>query len=139
MHQGVSLHGGPERPLCEAVKEKPGWRVQDVTDTRAVGYLLRKAASRKCSLLKRKKCVAVDKLKGVGDLKSALALGVEIQSLELAPLVFGLALVQYLLTVFPFFPLGIAMCILCYCMSEVRDLLFNFDFTDFGSWTFKQI
>ena len=38
------------------------------------------------------------KLKGIGDLKSALTSDVEMQSLEFAQLVFGLALVQYFLT-----------------------------------------
>lgn len=41
---GVSLHGGPEGPLCEAKKVKPGWpwRAQYVGDARAVGYLSRR-------------------------------------------------------------------------------------------------
>ena len=38
------------------------------------------------------------KLKGVGDLKSALTSDMEMQSLEFAQLGFGLALVQYFLT-----------------------------------------
>ena len=40
---GVFLHGSPEKPLCEAVKVKPGllWRPQNVRDARAVGYLPR--------------------------------------------------------------------------------------------------
>lgn len=61
---GVSLNGGPERPLCEDVK-KPGlpWRTQDVRDARGMGYLLRRAANREWSQPKRKKCVAVNKAK----------------------------------------------------------------------------
>ena len=45
---GVSLNGGPERPLCETVKVKAvlPWRPQDVGDARTVGYLPRKAANR---------------------------------------------------------------------------------------------
>jgi hypothetical protein len=33
---GASLHGDTERPLCEAVKVKPGlpWRLQDAGDAR---------------------------------------------------------------------------------------------------------
>jgi hypothetical protein len=60
---GVSLHGGPERSLCEAVKVKPGlpWRAQELRDARALGYLLRKADQPK-----RKKCVAL-KAEIVGD------------------------------------------------------------------------
>jgi hypothetical protein len=44
----VSLNGGLERPLCEAVKVKSRlpWRPQDVRDARAVGYLQRKAVNR---------------------------------------------------------------------------------------------
>ena len=38
------------------------------------------------------------KMKEVGDLKSALTSDMEMQSLEFAQLVFGLALVQYFLT-----------------------------------------
>ena len=40
---GVACHGGPERPLCEAVKMKPGlpWRPQDIGDARAARCLLR--------------------------------------------------------------------------------------------------
>ena len=41
------------------------------------------------------------KLKGVGDLKSILTPDLEMQSVKFAQLVFGLALVQYFLTVLP--------------------------------------
>ena len=61
---GVSLNEGLERSLCEAVKVKPGlpWRPQDVGDARVMGYLPRKAANREWNQLKRKMCVAVDKV-----------------------------------------------------------------------------
>jgi hypothetical protein len=41
----VSLHGGPEGPLFETVKVKPGlpWRPQDVGDARVMVYLPREA------------------------------------------------------------------------------------------------
>lgn len=60
---GVSLQRGPERPLSEAVKVKPGfhWRPQDVGDARAMRYLPRRAADRVWNLLKREKYVAVKK------------------------------------------------------------------------------
>lgn len=60
---GKSLHGGPERPLHEAVKEKPGlyWRPQDAGDDRAVGYLPRSGAYSEWNQFKREKCVAVSK------------------------------------------------------------------------------
>ena len=53
----MSLQGGLERPLCEAVKEKPGfpWRSQEVRDARTVEYLLKRAANRERNQLKRNK------------------------------------------------------------------------------------
>ena len=56
------------------------------------------------------------KLKGVGDLKSTLTSDMEMQSLEFAQLVFGLALVQYFLTM--------TFCNVYPVMLEVCDLLF---------------
>lgn len=46
---GVSLHGGLERLLQEAVKVKPGfqWRPQNVGDARVTEYLPGKATSRR--------------------------------------------------------------------------------------------
>jgi hypothetical protein len=60
---GVSLRGGPERPLCEAVKLKPGlpWRSQDVGGSIVLGFLSRKAATWRWNQPKREKCVAVNK------------------------------------------------------------------------------
>ena len=62
------------------------------------------------------------KMKGVGDLQSAVTSDMEMQSLEFAQLAFGLALVQCFPTmrfwngnVYP-------------VMLEVCDLLFDFDF-----------
>ena len=51
---GVPLHGGPERPLPEAVRVKPGlgWRVEDA---RAMGSLSRKAAGQAWNQLQREK------------------------------------------------------------------------------------
>ena len=42
------LHGGPERPLHEAVKVKSGlcWRPQEIADARVMGCLPRRIASR---------------------------------------------------------------------------------------------
>lgn len=59
----MSLHGGPERPLYEAVKVKPGLpkNPQDTGDARVVGYLSKKVAKREWTQPKRKKCVAVNK------------------------------------------------------------------------------
>lgn len=58
----VSLHGSPEKPLCEAVKLKSGFpcRPQEIRDTRVVGYMSRRAANRDQNMPKGKKCVTVD-------------------------------------------------------------------------------
>ena len=60
---GRALQKKAERPLCEAVKVKPGlpWRPQEVRDARALEYLLRRAANREWNLPKRKNYVEVNK------------------------------------------------------------------------------
>lgn len=68
------------------------------------------------------------KLKGVGDLKSALTSDMEMLSLEFAQLVFSLALVQYFLTVLLFLCFITVMYTLCHYMLEVCDLAFLFIF-----------
>jgi hypothetical protein len=82
---GVSLHGGPEWPLCETVKVRPGlpWQPQEVRDARVIGYLLRRAANSGTSPRERS-VLQSTKLKGVGDLRSALTSVMEMQSLEFA-------------------------------------------------------
>lgn len=60
---GVSLCGGLERPLYEAMEVKPrfSWRPQNAEDVRTVRYLPRKSANREWNQLKRKKWVAINK------------------------------------------------------------------------------
>lgn len=60
--KGSSLHAGPDRTLCEAVKVKHGlcWRLQNVGDARAVGNLAEDPKTGNRSNL-RKKCVAFRK------------------------------------------------------------------------------
>lgn len=60
---GQSLHEGPERPLCEAVKVKPGlcWKLQDVRGDGDMEYLPRRDANREWNHPKRKKYVAGSK------------------------------------------------------------------------------
>ena len=70
------------------------------------------------------------KLKGVGDLKSALTSDMKMQNLEFAQLTLGLALVQHFLTMLPFLHFGIVTYILCHCILEVHNSLYNFDFTE---------
>ena len=77
----------------EAVTLKLPWSLQDVPDSRAVGYLLRKAANREWNQPRRKNFVAVNKdEKGVGDLKTTLKSAMVMQRLEFAQLVSCLAL-----------------------------------------------
>ena len=66
------------------------------------------------------------KLKGAGDLKSNLTSDMEMQTLETAHLVFGLALVGYFLPLLHFLTFGIVMYILCHYMLEACDLPFLF-------------
>ena len=68
-------------------------------------------------------------LKGAADLKNVLASAMKMQSLEFVQLVFGLALVQYFLTMPPSLCFGMVMYILCHYMLEVCDLFFDFYFT----------
>ena len=76
----------------EAVTLKLPWRLKDVKDARAMGYMLRKAANREWNQPRRKQFVAVNKDEGGGALKSALTSDMEMQSLEFAQLVSCLAL-----------------------------------------------
>ena len=69
----------------EAVKLKLPWRLKDIKDARAMGYLLRKAANREWNQHRRKNFVVVNKdEQGVGDLKTTLTSVTEMQSLEFA-------------------------------------------------------
>ena len=47
--------------------------------------------------------------------------------MNFALLCFSLALVQYFLAMCAFLPFGLVMYILCDCILEVSELLFNFD------------
>ena len=85
-----------------------------------MGYLLKKVANRDWASPRERTVLQSAKIKRIGDLKSTLTSDMEMQSLEFSQLVFGLALVQYFLTmtfwngtVYP-------------VMWEVRDLLFDF-------------
>jgi len=58
-------------------------RPQDVQDTKAIGYLLRKVANRDWNQSRRKKFVVDKDGKRVGDLKCALKLYMEMQNFDL--------------------------------------------------------
>ena len=77
----------------EAVTLKLPWRLKDVKDARAMGYMLRKTANREWNQPRRKQFVAVNKDEnGVGDLNTALTSDMEMQSLKFAQLFSCLAL-----------------------------------------------
>lgn len=76
----------------EAVMMNLHWRPQNVQVATAVRNLLKKATNREWNKLKRMKCVVVNKdEKEVGDVKSALTLVMEMQSLEFSQLISFLA------------------------------------------------
>ena len=52
----------------------------------------------------------------------------QMQSLEFPQLAFGLAVVQYFLTMFQSLCFGMVMYILCHYVLEIYDLLFGFGF-----------
>ena len=79
-------------------------------------YLLRRAANREGNQAKRKW------VGRVGVLKSVLTSDLEMQSLEFAQMVFGLALVQYFFTMFSSLHFRKVMYILHHYMLEVYDL-----------------
>ena len=73
----------------EAVTLKLPWIPQDIQDATAMGYLRRKTANREWNQPRRKKFVAVNKdEKGVGDLKTALALDMEMAKFGVCPVGF---------------------------------------------------
>ena len=90
---GMSLCGGPERPLCKAVKVKPGlpWRPQDVRDARTMGTCQGELLSESGTSPGERSMLQSAKLKRVGDLKMVLTSDMEIQSLKFSRLVFGFA------------------------------------------------
>ena len=90
-----------------------------------MGYLLKKAANREWDQLKREKCVAVNKAERKWSYEECFYIRYGDIDWEFAQLGFGLALVQYFLTMLP---LGMVMYVLCYCMLEVCNLLFHFYF-----------
>jgi hypothetical protein len=66
------------------------WRLQDIQDTRVVGYLLKNYTNRELNQPRRKTTTKTKK--GVGYLKTTLTLDTEMQSLEFAQLVSSLGL-----------------------------------------------
>ena len=55
-------HVGSQTLKQEAVTLKLPWRLKDVKDARAMGYMLRKAANREWNQPRRKQFIAVNKV-----------------------------------------------------------------------------
>ena len=90
------------------------------------------------------------KLNGSGDVESLLMTDMDMQSLNFVHLSFGLTLVQYFLTMLRSLCFGMVVHILCQCVLEVCDLLYDFDFyrglqlrdcnvSQKKLWTLKQV
>lgn len=111
----------PLPPKCKAVIIED-WRHQDIGDSRAVGYLLKRAAKREWNQPKRKKCVAVNKAKR--SWRSEECFDISYGDAEFGVCPVCLTLVQYFLTMLRSLPFGIVVYILCHYMLEVCDLVF---------------
>lgn len=109
---GVSLHGGLERPLCKAMKVKPGlpWRPQNVGDDRAVGYFQRRDPNRGISPWERG-VLQPTKLKGAGGLKSTFDIRRGDTEFGVSQLFFGSVFLHYA-------PCRIIMDILCHYVED---------------------
>jgi hypothetical protein len=104
---GVSLHGGLERPLCEAVKveSRLPWGPQDIGDARALGHLRGKllTATGTCQ---RKKFVAVNKAARSWSNEERFDIGHGDAGFGVCPPVYWSPV---FLSVFPLLPLGMVM------------------------------
>lgn len=90
----------------------------------AVGYLWRQSTEQEWSQPKREKCARFNNLKGQIHL-SPFTSDMETQYFQFPLLDFSLASAQYFLTVLPFLPFGMAICILCPWMLDVLTLFFT--------------
>jgi len=120
------LHGNPERPLCEAIKVKPGfyWRPQAVGYDRVIGNLPKRAADKVWNQPKRKNMLQSTKLKGIGDLKSVLTLDMGHRVWNLPAgfrFCFGSVFPHY--APFPIF-FGMVLGILCHYVRSIQSTFF---------------
>ena len=98
--------GGQDRPLGKATKLKPEqpWRLQDVRDVRAIGYLLGRAANREQKQPRKKKYGIV---KTEWNWKSEESFDIRHGDVEFGscPAGFGLIFIQYFLTMLAHLPM----------------------------------
>ena len=124
---GVLLNGGPESPLLETVKLKPGLpcRPHDVGDARSIDICPGKVLMGGTSPRERRMLKLV-KLERQSH-QNCLTTDMELLSLKFALLSFSLVLVLYCFTVSSFLHFGLVMHILCHYILGVY-YLFCFDF-----------
>ena len=96
-------------------------------------HLRRKAANREWNQPKRKKCVGGNKAKRSWRSEESFDIRHEDAEFGVCPAGFQLYLNQYFLTMSPSLCFGMVMSILCHCMLEVCDMLFDFDFIGYYS------
>lgn len=124
----MSLHGGPEKPLHDAMRLTLPRRSQDFGDTKVLGYLSRRAAKRSGPSPRERSTLQSTQLREGGDLKRDLTSDMEMQRLEFDPRCescFGP--VQCLIPMLPPLHFGTVTHILCHYILEVCDLAFYFD------------
>lgn len=105
---------------------KPGlhWRPRDIGDVRA--------AEENCRLGVEPAQMKQVCRKAERNWRSEARFDIRCGDAEVAvcPVAFNLALAQFFLILPPFLLFGMARPILCHCMLEVCELLFNFNFTE---------
>lgn len=89
-------------------------------------YQPKKVAERLGTRTRERSMLWLTRLKGVGDLKSVLISGTEMESLKFVSLVFRLISIQHFLIMLPLLPFGTVMYVLFHCILEIRGLSFDF-------------
>lgn len=79
------MHGGPEKPLHDAMRLTLPRRSQDFGDTKVLGYLSRRAAKRSGPSPRERSTLQSTQLREGGDLKRDLTSDMEMQRLEFDP------------------------------------------------------
>lgn len=118
--QACGMIGGPQRPLCEAAKVKPG-----LTTLKTPKYWTLEPwdACRGEPTQETEVCYSQQNWK---ELEIWRAFWHQTWDSKFARMVFSLALVQYFLTMPPFLYFGMVIYIPCYYVLELWDLLFFF-------------
>ena len=127
---GVSLHGGLERPLCEAVRRS----LECLGDPKILEMLgLGDACQEKLltgsgSSPRGRSMLSVDKDERSWRSEECFDIRHGDMEVEFALLAFSFGLAQYFITILPFLHCGMAM-YLWHCMLKICDLLYDFEET----------